>query len=327
MNIGEYTIIGELNNDESGYSKWGFAQKGGKSFFIKEFLSPVFPPDDAPFSNEIINRKRKVCYEFEQKKQALYSRLYQCNTGNIIVVNNFFRNGSKYYITTDLVDSDKIGVEYIANNFTPIQKLVLIKVLTYNVGVLHDHGIIHGDIKPSNVLIKKTTGAYTAKLIDFDSSFLETDPPDYEDLQGDMVYFSPEAFMMLAEECGTLTSKVDVFALGILFHQYYTGEVPYFDTEQYAYAFEAVLDGVELKANKEVPENIAELIEAMLKREPEDRPTLGKVFDVLNGRGSLNSGVYSSHGGYDPVPTPAAETKSGIKPNAFFKKAKSDDLL
>jgi serine/threonine protein kinase len=165
MKIGDYTLVDELKNDDSGFSKWGFATRGKNVYFIKEFLSPVYPTDTSLLSPEVIASKKNVCDEFERRKLELYNRLYSCNTGNIIVVERFFRDKGKYYVVTEKVDSDKFGVDYISECFTLEQKILLVKVLTYNVAQLHEKGIVHGDIKPSNVLIKKTEGGYTAKLI------------------------------------------------------------------------------------------------------------------------------------------------------------------
>ncbi len=321
MKIGEYTLIGELKNDDSGYAKWGFCRKGRKEFFIKEFLSPVYPPDDAPFSLEQIERKRSVCVEFEKRKQELYNKLIDCSTGNIVFIENFFRHDSKYYIVTEKVESDKLDVSDISEIFTPEQKEILVKVLCYNVSHLHSHGVVHGDIKPNNVMIKQTKGGYTAKLIDFDSSFLESSPPSFDDLQGDMVYFAPESFMLLANEEGKINRKVDVFALGLLFHEYYTGKPPSFDRKKYDYAFEAVLDGAELKIFKSIPDKIAKQISLMLSKNPESRPELKNVFEAISNIPAPTLPVTKKEEpNHKSTPEP-------VKASSFFKKANSDDLL
>jgi len=326
MKIGEYKLLGELKNDDSGFAKWGFATKNKTEYFIKEFLTPVYPPDDSPIDFSQIQRKRAVCSDFEKRKRALYNRLNECDTGNIVVIKDFFRHGSKYYIVTDKIDSDKMDVSSISSSLTSYEKSVLIKVLAFNLSQLHAKGIVHGDIKPNNVIIKKTKFAYTTKLIDFDSSFLESSPPSFNELQGDMVYFAPEAFLLIANDEGTINSKVDVFALGLLFHQYYTGNLPHFDTEKYTYAFEAVLDEGEIAIDESIPENIAEQIAAMLNKDPEMRPTLNQVFAKLS---------QPEHVAEKPEPEvpkspiePAKTYKdSSTSKTSFFKRADSDDLL
>ncbi len=43
MQIKGYEIKGELKTNNSGFSKWGFATKNGRDYFIKEFIDPVYP--------------------------------------------------------------------------------------------------------------------------------------------------------------------------------------------------------------------------------------------------------------------------------------------
>ncbi len=282
MKIGNYTLVGELKNDNSGYAKWGFATKDKKTYFIKEFLSPVYPLDDSPISNELKNSRRKICNEFVHQKENLYSELKLCDTGNIIIINDFFRFGSKYYIVTDQVEHDNVDAKYVADNFDDSQKMILFKVLLHNFAILHEHGIVHGDIKPTNILIKKTKYSYTAKIIDFDSSFFEKSPPSYDELQGDMVYFSPEAFLLVSTENYLITNKTDVFSLGLLMHEYYTGTLPYFDNEKYTYPFEAVLDDQLLEVSHEIPYLVRKYMESMLSKHPSKRPKMIDVFTSLN---------------------------------------------
>lgn len=276
--INGYQLVGELVNDKSGYAKWGFARKDGIDFFIKEFLSPIYPLDGTAISAEQIIRKRKICAEFETEKKAFYDRLNQCFTGNVVTVADFFRWGSRYYMVTEKIDATPIDPKTIAG-FDIAQKVLLVKIILYGMNILHQHGIVHGDIKPDNILFKRTAkGVYTAKLIDFDSSFTEDNAPTDEDFQGDMVYLAPESFLFIAEEITQLSTKIDVFALGILFHQYFSGELPGFDTEQYDYAFEAVLDDGGLTIDNKIPRFMRDIIVRMLDKDPEKRPTVNDVF-------------------------------------------------
>lgn len=312
MKIGSYTLIGELRNDNSGYAKWGFAQKDKVTYFIKEFLSPVYPLDDSPISEDLKKSRRSICNDFVQQKELFYSELKLCDTGNIITVKDFFRYGSKYYIVTDKVEHDGITPEYVAQNFDDSQKMILFKVLLHNFAYLHEHGIVHGDIKPTNILIKKTKYSYTAKIIDFDSSFFVTSPPSYDDFQGDLVYFSPEAFMLISTENYIITNKIDVFSLGLLMHEYYTGKLPYFDKDKYNYPFEAVLDDQLLEVSLDIPYVVRKHIEAMLSKHPSNRPKLIDVFNSLN---------------IAPVDTYDSYTDTTVKCTVASAKKKSDDTV
>jgi serine/threonine protein kinase len=58
--------------------------------------------------------------------------------------------------------------------------------------ILHDLRIVHGDLKPSNVLIKRTELGYTTKLIDFDSSYIGGRPRPAEEIVGTINCWSPD---------------------------------------------------------------------------------------------------------------------------------------
>ena len=283
--INGYKLIGELTNARSGFAKWGFARKDGIDVFIKEFLSPVYPIDGTTISQEQLRVKRQICNEFEQKKRRFYAVLNKCSTGNVITILDIFRWKSKYYIVTEKVNAKAISAETISEMSTE-QKIQIAKIVTHCVNSLHKNGIVHGDIKADNILLKETQkGFYTAKLIDFDASFFEGDASKAdEEFQGDMVYLAPESFLYIAGRVSSISSKIDVFALGVLFHQYFTGKVPGFDATKYAYAFEAVLDDNELLIDGVMPQNISSLIKDMLKKEPVLRPRLDEVFTRLSAK-------------------------------------------
>lgn len=328
MFINGYDVT-ELKPDNSGYAKWGFGRRNGREFFIKQFLSPVYPAQRGELSDKQVEQKKSICKDFEFKKRSFYNQLNRCVTGNIVTIDNFFREDSKYYMVTDKVDAAKIDVAEISR-MNIEQKSLITKVLLHSVATLHRVGIVHGDIKPDNILYKKTLGdVYTAKLIDFDSSFLESMPPmDEDEFQGDMVYLAPESFLLIAEEEVRLTGKIDVFALGILLHQYFTGELPQFDQSQYDYVFEAVLDGALVSVSPRLPEFMKGLISKMLLKNPEDRPSCQQVYEeVMKIYGPKARPRATMTTVYDRERTDTAivTTEGGLKMSKQFTKSEISD--
>ena len=99
-------------------------------------------------------------------------------------------------------------------------------------------------------------------------------------MNGDLVYLSPEGFLHIAEIESNLSCKMDVFALGLVFHQFLTGELPSFD-EEYQYAYESVLDGRPLKIGDIADTTCKEILSNMLKRDPDERPGIEEVFNAM----------------------------------------------
>lgn len=286
--IRDYQLITQLTNKNSGNGLWAFAVKDGREYFIKQFLSPICPREDSGVPADIIARKRKEGAKFYQKMTRLYYAVNQSATGNIVTIDAFFFDDTKYYITTQRIDTANLEMKQIASKDHDI-KIVLMKVIAHSLASLHSNGVVHADLKPSNVLIKETTAgsgkskSLTAKLIDFDSSYLEKEREKDDKIEGDVVYLAPETLLVDQGEDVKLTTKVDVFALGLLFHQYYTGELPRFSSD-YSYAHQAVLDGRTLFLDTRLPGDLKNMIASMLERDPARRPTTQEVFETLQGK-------------------------------------------
>lgn len=282
-----YRVPGEFTTNKAGLSRWAYCEKEGREFFIKEFLTPVYPEYTEELSPRIVERKQKICDRFFSERSRFYHALGNCRTGNNMVVLSFFREGSHYYIVTEKVDALDAGPAFVAM-LGDEQKLTLIRALLYSVAALHRQKIVHADLKPDNVLLKPTTdGFYTAKIIDFDAGFFSGQEP--EEVQGDFVYTAPETFLKMQGEASGLTGKIDVFALGLLIHQYWTGKLPVFPSD-YQYAFEAVLNGEELRMDPGLPERLRAVLAGMLERDPEQRISAEEALMRLGNRLKINLG-------------------------------------
>jgi serine/threonine protein kinase len=284
-----YTILQDFKTAGGGLSKWSFASKNKQEYFIKEFLSPKYPTPDAPGSPAFKNKKKLECEKFEQRHQNLQKILQEkCGIGgNLVITLDFFREGTKYYKVTEKIEVASLSVQEVA--LLPIEvQILILKTIAHSLNILHIANIVHGDLKPDNILIKQTkTGSYTAKLIDFDDSYFATFPPELsEDMVGDMAYYSPELANYIyetnLENAQKLTTKSDIFALGLIFCVYLTGKLPHF-SQKYGYACIAANNGEKIIFNdkKNISLDIIALINQMLRTEENLRPTIQEVFERL----------------------------------------------
>jgi serine/threonine protein kinase len=284
--INGYTILEDFKVVGAGLSKWTFAQRGDRQFFIKEFLSPTYPDDAAPGSPKTKAKKRARCAVFETHHEGLRRALAPLSAygGNLIVTLDFFRWGAKYYKVTEKVDAAGLSESDVAA-LDLRTKLVLLKSVAHSLKILHDLHIVHGDLKPSNILIKRTELGYTSKLIDFDNSYIAGSPPPPEEIVGTINYYSPELLGYIQElgvPAASLGVASDVFALGLIYSQYLSGSLPSFDTAAFHEAAVAVSNGTVLRIDRAgVPDVLADLVDRMLLADPAGRPTTGQVHSTL----------------------------------------------
>lgn len=297
-----YRLLEDFRVVGAGLSEWSFAERGGRDFFIKRFLSPTYPEADAPGSERIKAKKRARCAAFEAHHRGIQAAMAPLTTygGNLIATLDFFRIGAKYYKVTEKVDVAGLQTRDIAALDFPVQ-LVLLKTVAHSLKILHDLRIVHSDLKPGNVLVKRTELGYTTKLIDFDSSYIAGNPPPPEEIIGTMNYYSPELVRYIQGSAapGELTEASDIFALGLIYAEYLTGAMPPFDPAHHEPAI-AVLHGQPLKLGpSRVPTLITDLVERMLLPDPAARPSVAQVHSTLM---SLRGDAAPSTTARAPVP-------------------------
>ena len=270
-----------------GMSKVTFAEKGGKEYFIKEFLSPKYPLSDSPGSEKVKAQRRKACEEFEKHHRELNKKIATKVSlgGNLVFAVDFFRSGTCYYKVTEKIDTASLTCEEISH--LPIDKILLIaKSVCHSIRILHDLNIVHGDLKPDNILIKKTSLGFSGKLIDFDDSYFSGNPPtDRECLVGTPEYYSPEQAAYIMDEDGeiagsTLTLKSDIFTLGIILTEYFTGRKPILP-EEYGSTWVCVENSKTFSFGIIMSDKLESLIRSMLSKKPSDRPSINDVFEIL----------------------------------------------
>ena len=280
--LGRYEMITELSNKDAGSCMWCFAKYGGKEYFIKEFTIPKYPTEELQANPEKREKKRKKCEEFERKKAEMYQTINVNSDGNAVRVEEMFRVGAMYYVAMPRIKAEKLSEEDVSRLPEHIRRR-LCAIIAHSLAGLHAGRFVHSDIKHTNIMFTHSrTSKLTAKLIDFDAGFFEYDPPTHpEEICGDQVYFSPEALMAMEGVPIELTCKIDIFALGILFHWYYTGEIPKYDESMFESVGDAVLRGGNVEVSWDLPVELHQLFCKMLALKPEDRPAAEKVYEVL----------------------------------------------
>lgn len=302
-----YEYSGEWNIASNG--QWLIGTRKGTRYFIKKFNTPKFPKKGM-VSPKVEARMKDACNAWEGNQRTIIKTLsaYAKPTGNLVVPVELFRVDTSFYKVTYAVDMSSLSVKQISA-LPEKDKILMLRTMTHSIRTLHKAKIVHGDLKPDNILVTKgPSGNYVTKVTDFDDSYFERMPPTAEETVGTPNYYSPELAEYISEgdeELGKMiTCKSDIFALGLIFHEYLTGCFP--NHEGYIYPYMKVLDGNLLPPKENIPANLRILLTRMLDPEPDKRPTIDEVFSELE----------LSKAAAAPAPKPTASPVPGAKPVA-----------
>ncbi len=144
---------------------------------------------------------------------------------HIVAVHEVGRDGrGEPYFTMDYIDGEPLSALLGRGRLTPSQSLAILNPVAGAVRHAHEHGVIHRDLKPGNILLD---GAGTAIVTDFglarDLARADglTRPGE---MMGTPAYMAPE---QARGQAGLVGEATDVHALGAIFYEMLSGRPPY----------------------------------------------------------------------------------------------------
>jgi serine/threonine protein kinase len=150
------------------------------------------------------------------------------------------------------------------------QKAALMQKVALAVDFLHDHQILHRDLKPTNIMVSPDL---KPKILDFGlARYLENDETRIT-LPGEIVgtpdYFSPEHTVAGLR----LDRRSDVFSLGTILYELLTGSVP-FHSDSFGEQMRKIREAEPIlprRRNAEVPGELQDICLKALEKNPENR--------------------------------------------------------
>jgi serine/threonine-protein kinase len=162
---------------------------------------------------------------------------------------------------------------------SPLEALTLAHQAARGLAFAHEHGIVHRDVKPHNVLVDadgtaKVTDFGIARSLDADAGLTETGT-----VLGTSDYVAPEQV-----EGGGVDARSDQYSFGVLLYELLVGEPPFAGESFVAVAMRHLHDPVPSVRERrpEVSERVEELVRRALAKRPEDRfPTTDALLAAL----------------------------------------------
>ena len=133
---------------------------------------------------------------------------------------------------------------------------------------VHRHGVVHRDIKPANVLV--SSAPERLRLIDFGLSSSRSHPRPGMRFEGTPAYMAPEQTGRMDRE---VDERADLYALGVLFFELFTGRLPFERRSPLDYV-QAHLAARPPRADviaPEVPTVVGDIIARLMRKDPDRR--------------------------------------------------------
>jgi serine/threonine protein phosphatase PrpC len=207
LKIGDVIDGYELTHSLIQNNRTWICKKNNQEYVIK------FAPYEALENEEILDLYIKEAWNAKRLKAGFFPKSFIPK-----------HRSSRYYLMTKL---DGITLkQYLKKRKLSIDEAILLaKTLISMSEFLLKFNLVHGDIKPENIIVMQRDGKRIFKIIDFGSI---TEIFSIANKAGTPSYLAPERFSGSA-----INEKTEIFSIGVTLFQSLTGTFPYGEIEPF----------------------------------------------------------------------------------------------
>jgi serine/threonine protein kinase/formylglycine-generating enzyme required for sulfatase activity len=221
----------------------------------------------------------------DHKNIAYYENCYRFDLPNGV----FDYGILQYYPDGNLTDVIKNAT------LTEELKIKMAKGIINGLKFLHDHNIVHRDLKSSNILISKRNDEYIPKITDFGlSKSVDNINQTFKTnsfVGGSIKYSAPEQLLNTKTK-----GNVDIWSLGIILYELFTGRLPFEIEKEAANTDYLRIESIKKITSGQLPEDISLIpepfniiIKGCLIVDPDQRiPSVDKVSQMLLEKNIIN---------------------------------------
>ncbi len=213
---------------------------------------------------------------FEQEAKVLA----KLGHPHILPVHDYGEKDGYTYLVMPFIDSGTL-VNVMGKEPLPLKKIErFISQVGDALDYAHSQGIIHRDVKPSNVLLDERENCMLvdfgiAKMVEGSANLTQTGG-----VLGTPAYMAPE------QGRGEATDhRIDIYALGVILYEMATGRVPFKAETPIAVLVKHINDPLPMptQVNPNLPESVEQVILKAMAKRPDDRyATAGEMVEALS---------------------------------------------
>jgi serine/threonine protein kinase len=203
---------------------------------------------------------------FEREAQAIAALEH----ANIVPVYYFGKTQNLYYLAMKFIEGEDLGTlmnRYaVAGEYLPADDILhIVRGVVSALDYAHSRGVIHRDVKPSNIMVDRDGHPY---LADFGLA-LNLSQGTVGNVLGTPHYVAPEQ----ARNSADAILQSDLYSLGIVLYELFTGVVPFDDPSPTAVALQHLMNEppAPRALNPEITPGLESVILKAMAKRPEER--------------------------------------------------------
>jgi serine/threonine protein kinase len=276
---------------------------------------------DRDVALKIIAREVAGDTAFIERFEREAKTLARLSHPNIVTIFDYGRTiDGQAYLIMEFVDGINLREAMKSNSVDRADSLELISTICQTLKYAHSKGVVHRDIKPENILLGEDG---TVKVADFgiakivDESVKTPTLTATRQVLGSLHYLAPEHL----ESPNQVDHRVDLYALGVVFYELLTGQLPlgrYEPPSSVQAGVDQRLDSVVMKALSRQPSQRYQTASEMAT-------DLGRLSGAASLSPSPAGDLFASNSGTVSVPF-SREAFAGIARSVGMIRAKPGEL-
>jgi hypothetical protein len=194
---------------------------------------------------------------------------------NVMRIHHAGGEGERLYLVLEYIDGSTLKDLIAESGRLPWRRACkLIAQAARGLGAIHQAGIVHRDVKPSNMMLTKEGVVKVTDLGLARETSGKDGPTAYGSVLGSAAYMAPEQ----AKDPRRAKPPADVYALGVVLYEMVSGQLP-FQRETTAGMLLDHLNTPPPDLNaimRDLPDELTKLVHRMLDKDPGNRPVNGE---------------------------------------------------
>lgn len=212
----------------------------------------------------------------KDKSLTIIRHLHKLNHTNIIQFRGISEDFKHYYIVMEWCPYGTLH-DHIHKGLQISPRILsdFCQQIVDGMEYVHSKNIIHGDVKPSNILV---THNDVLKISDFGAHIVVKDKLPVTSYAGTLAYMAPE--VIRNEPC---SFSIDVWSYGVVLWEMLIGDEPYKNLDSYAVAWAVGNDSFHLPIPPSFPKGFSFILKGCWKTQPKERLSFKQISMILKG--------------------------------------------